>query len=109
MSDRLKELENENYNQIKSIKVNDSTVGNEIKKLDILKGNLSEKLTQIGNNSKNILVSNGNINQMLPIFSDAFVSLNSSERQMKTKLRVATQNLVQTGQMTPAENRKLSK
>ena len=109
MSISLKELEKENYKQIKSIKVNDSNVGNEIKKLDILKGNLSEKLTQIANNSKNILVSNGSINQMLPIFSEAFVSLNSSERQMKTKLRVSTQNLVQTGQMTAVENRKLSK
>ena len=109
MSIRLKELENENYEQIKSIKVNDSTIGNEIKKLDILKVNLSDKLTQISNNSKNILVSNGTINQMLPTFSDAFVSLNSSERQMKTKLRVSTQNLVQTGQMTATENRKLSK
>ena len=46
---------------------------------------------------------------MLPVFSDAFVSLNSSERQMKTKLRVATLNLVQSGQMTAVENRKLSK
>jgi methyl-accepting chemotaxis protein len=46
---------------------------------------------------------------MLPVFSDAFVSLNSSERQMKTKLRVATLNLVQSEQITAEENRKLSK
>ena len=109
MSARFGELTEDKYKAIKAIKINDSTVGNKINELDKLKEILSNKINEIGENSKNILGSTGTINQMLPVFSDAFVSLNSSERQMKTKLRVATLNLVQSKQMTPADSRKLSK
>ena len=109
MSTLLVELTDEKYKSIKSTIINDSTVGKEVNELEILKGILSNKLNEIGDNSKKILGSTGTINQMLPVFSDAFVTLNSSERQMKTKLRVATLNLVQSEQMTAAENRKLSK
>jgi len=109
MSARFGELTEDKYKAIKAIKINDSTVGNKINELDKLKEILSNKINEIGENSKNILGSTGTINQMLPVFSDAFVSLNSSERQMKTKLRVATLNLVQSEQITAEENRKLSK
>ncbi len=109
MSARFGELTEDKYKAIKAIKINDSTVGNKINELDKLKEVLSNKINEIGENSKNILGSTGTINQMLPVFSDAFVSLNSSERQMKTKLRVATLNLVQSEQITAEENRKLSK
>ncbi len=109
MSARFGELTEDKYKAIKAIKINDSTVGNKINELDKLKDILSNKINEIGENSKNILGSTGTINQMLPVFSDAFVSLNSSERQMKTKLRVATLNLVQSKQMTAADSRKLSK
>ena len=109
MSARFGELTEDKYKAIKAIKINDSTVGNKINELDKLKEVLSNKINEIGENSKNILGSTGTINQMLPVFSDAFVSLNSSERQMKTKLRVTTLNLVQSKQMTAADSRKLSK
>mgnify|MGYP001222085580 CR=1 FL=1 len=109
MSALFGELTEDKYIAIKAIKINDSTVGNKINELDKLKDILSNKINEIGENSKNILGSTGTINQMLPVFSDAFVSLNSSERQMKTKLRVATLNLVQSEQITAEENRKLSK
>jgi len=109
MNTHLGELFDDKYKTIKAIQINDSTVDKKINELDKLKSVLSNKVNQIGENSKKILGSTGTINQMLPVFSDAFVSLNSSERQMKTKLRVATLNLVQSGQMTAAENRKLSK
>ena len=109
MNARLEELIDENYNAIKGIKINESTVGNKINELKKLKDILSNKINQIGDNSKKLLASSGTINQMLPVFSDAFVTLNSSERQMKTKLRVSTLNLVQSEQMTASESRKLSK
>jgi len=109
MSALFGELTEDKYIAIKAIKINDSTVGNKINELDKLKDILSNKINEIGENSKNILGSTGTINQMLPVFSDAFVSLNSSERQMKTKLRVTTLNLVQSKQMTAADSRKLSK
>ena len=45
---------------------------------------------------------------MLPIFSEAFISLNASERQLKTALRLVVMEMLRTKEMTPKENSELS-
>ena len=102
---------------IKEASVNDiflnnglnSTVDVEVEELHRLITILSAKLTEIGNNSNNILKSNAKVNQLMPNFSDSFLVLNANERLMKTKLRIATLSLVQSGNLTAKENRDLSK
>ena len=102
---------------IKEASVNDiflnnglnSTVDVEVEELHRLITILSAKLTEIGNNSNNILKSNAKVNQLMPNFSDSFLVLNANERLMKTKLRIATLSLVQSENMTAKENRDLSK
>jgi methyl-accepting chemotaxis protein len=86
-----------------------STVDVEVEELHRLITILSAKLTEIGNNSNNILKSNAKVNQLMPNFSDSFLVLNANERLMKTKLRIATLSLVQSQNMTAKENRDLSK
>ena len=86
-----------------------STVDVEVEELHRLITILSAKLTEIGNNSNNILKSNAKVNQLMPNFSDSFLVLNANERLMKTKLRIATLSLVQSENMTAKENRDLSK
>ena len=86
-----------------------STVDVEVEELHRLITILSAKLTEIGNNSNNILKSNAKVNQLMPNFSDSFLVLNANERLMKTKLRIATLSLVQSGNLTAKENRDLSK
>ena len=86
-----------------------STVDIEVEELHRLIKILSAKLTEIGNNSNNILKSNANVNQLMPNFSDSFLVFNANERLMKTKLRIATLSLVQSGNLTAKENRDLSK
>ena len=102
---------------IKEASVNDiflnnglnSTVDVEVEELHRLITILSAKLTEIGNNSNNILKSNAKVNQLMPNFSDSFLVLNANERLMKTKLRIATLSLVQSENLTAKENRALSK
>ena len=102
---------------IKEASVNDiflnnglnSTVDVEVEELHRLITILSAKLTEIGNNSNNILKSNAKVNQLMPNFSDSFLVLNANERLMKTKLRIATLSLVQSENLTAKENRDLSK
>ena len=102
---------------IKEASVNDiflnnglnSTVDVEVEELHRLITILSAKLTEIGNNSNNILKSNAKVNQLMPNFSDSFLVLNANERLMKTKLRSATLSLVQSENLTAKENRALSK
>ena len=86
-----------------------STVDVEVEELHRLITILSAKLTEIGNNSNNILKSNAKVNQLMPNFSDSFLVLNANERLMKTKLRIATLSLVQSENLTAKENRDLSK
>ena len=102
---------------IKEASVNDiflnnglnSTVDVEVEELHRLITILSAKVTEIGNNSNNILKSNAKVNQLMPNFSDSFLVLNANERLMKTKLRIATLSLVQSENLTAKENRDLSK
>ena len=108
MNTLLLELEDKKYEAIKAIKIEDSIVGREIDKLVKLKDILSKKISQIGDNSKNILGTTGTINQMLPIFSEAFITLNASERQLKTALRLVVMEMLRTKEMTPKENSELS-
>ena len=108
MNTLLLELEDKKYEAIKAIKIEDSIVGKEIDKLVKLKDILSKKISQIGDNSKNILGTTGTINQMLPIFSEAFITLNASERQLKTALRLVVMEMLRTKEMTPKENSELS-
>ena len=108
MNTLLLELEDKKYEAIKAIKIEDSIVGREIDKLVKLKDILSKKISQIGDNSKNILVTTGTINRLLPTFSDAFISLNASERQLKTALRLVVMEMLRTKEMTPKENSELS-
>ena len=119
----LNEIETFNKNNkiseetIKGSSVNDiflnnelnSTVDIEVEELHRLIKILSAKLTEIGNNSNNILKSNAKINQLMPNFSESLLELNAKKRVMSTALRIATMSLVRSGNLTAKENRDLSK
>jgi methyl-accepting chemotaxis protein len=115
----------ENFNNINNISeetikessVNDiflnnelnSTVDIEVEELHRLINILSAKLTEIGNNSNNILKSNAKINQLMPTFSESLLELNAKKRVMSTALRIAAMSEVRSGNLTAKENRDLSK
>ena len=119
----LNEIETFNKNNkiseetIKGSSVNDiflnnelnSTVDIEVEELHRLIKILSAKLTEIGNNSNNILKSNAKVNQLMPNFSESLLELNAKKRVMSTALRIATMSLVRSGNLTAKENRDLSK
>ena len=119
----LNEIETFNKNNkiseetIKGSSVNDiflnnelnSTVDIEVEELHRLIKILSAKLTEIGNNSNNILKSNSKVNQLMPNFSESLLELNAKKRVMSTALRIATMSLVRSGNLTAKENRDLSK
>ena len=86
-----------------------STVDVEVEELHRLIKILSAKLTEIGNNSNNILKSNAKVNQLMPNFSESLLELNAKKRVMSTALRIATMSLVRSGNLTAKENRDLSK